>query len=318
MCRLRMLHRCLVPYRGSNPLAAVPTKCGSRVPPDRTAAARCQEAPVCQRCAHIASWSTLPMQARRGRGCGGMLPTATMAGARRSPARPELRGGFGAGHSVDRTLLTLCLLASLLLLYRCIVVTGGLLPGGGAGAAAAAAAGATVISTTTTVHGGSGGAAAAAASGVVTELVVDRFGRARSTTVTRSEAGTTITVTGSGGAAAAALRGRRAALHGGSSGGSTARRSGRAAIAAAAAARGRGRQHGPKAFPGLPADFDAQVGAGCTLRCLSCVCTGRSAGPPCCIIIMQTTRSCGARSAAVHAPAFRPALTRLRAHQLPC
>ncbi|KAL4423672.1 hypothetical protein ABPG75_000973 [Micractinium tetrahymenae] len=138
-----------------------------------------------------------------------------------------------------------------------MVVTGGVLPGAGTGAAAAAAAGATVISTTTTVHGGSGGAAAA--SGVVTELVVDRFGRARSTTVARSEGGTTITVTGSSaGAAAAALRGRRAALRGGS-GSSGARRSGRAAIAAAAAAKGLERQHGPKAFPGLPADFDAQT-----------------------------------------------------------
>lgn len=190
-----------------------------------------------------------------------MLPTATMAGGRRPGPRPELRGSLGAGHLVDRALLTLCLLASLLLLYRCLAVTGGLLPGAGAGVAAAAA-GATVISTTTTVRGGGDGATAAA-SGVVTELVVDRFGQARSTTVTRSEGGTTITVTGSAEGAGAALRARRGTLRGGGgSGGSTARRSGRAAIAAAAAARARGRQHGPRAFPGLPADFDAQVGAG--------------------------------------------------------
>lgn len=204
-----------------------------------------------------------------------MLPTATMAGARRPAPRPGERSAVAA-HFLDRALLTLCLLASLVLLYRCLIVTGDLLPGSGA-----ASAGATVISTTTTVRGSGG--PGGRAGGVVTEqLVIDRFGHTRSTTVTQSDSGMSITVTGSDGnggmrgrRAAAGLRGafgsRRAAA-GGAAAGSA------AAVSAADAAAAR--QQELQAFPGLPHDFDAQVG--CMGQCCQCalVSTGMGAGAP--------------------------------------
>ncbi|PSC70539.1 alternative oxidase [Micractinium conductrix] len=164
-----------------------------------------------------------------------------MAGAapRRLPCGSDGGGGgvprASAAWHLDRLLVTLCLLASVTLLYRCIVFTGGLLPLGGS---------ATVITTATAGDG--------SAAGVITELTVDRFGRARSTTFTQGDTGMSITVMGGG---SGGRRGRRAGLR--TAGGAAA--AAKAAVAAHGDAAGNSQTDEPQAFPGLPADFDPQA-----------------------------------------------------------
>ena len=161
-------------------------------------------------------------------GCQAMQPPTLTA---RKPS-PHHRGA-ALGLQLDRLLATLCLLASATLLYRCLVFTGGL-PFGGGGSGGAST---TVISATTTAPG---------AGNVVTQLVIDRLGRTRSTTVTHSDQGMSITVLGSD----ASLRSRRAALRQ-----AVAQR--RAAYATLEAPGEQ--QQEPEAYPGLPHDFDPQA-----------------------------------------------------------
>jgi hypothetical protein len=206
-----------------------------------------------------------------------MLPT-TLPSTRKPPVHRHPAGGSHWLH-LDRLLVTLCLLASVTLLYRCLVFTGGLLPLYSGGAAA----GATIVSTTVRNARGPN---------VVTELVIDRQGRTHSTTVTQDERGMSITVLGSG----ASLHGRRAALRR-----AAAERSAGAAAALDAQPAGQRQQRQqqqhadePEAYPGLPRDFDAEVGgaAAClalTLPAAACAgarcalplgCTGAAAGMP--------------------------------------
>lgn len=172
-----------------------------------------------------------------------MLPPTLVAA--RKPGAPHRCPGAAGGRVLrymDRLLVTLCLLTSVVLLYRCLVFTGGLLPfgpGSSADGVDGRSGGTTVIAATATSQG---------TGNLVTELVIDRFGRTRSTTVTQNGQDMSITVLGSD----SSLRSRRAAL----------RRAAveRQPVVGAAALDAGEQEQEPEAYPGLPRDFDAQVG----------------------------------------------------------
>ncbi|EFN51509.1 hypothetical protein CHLNCDRAFT_140196 [Chlorella variabilis] len=171
-----------------------------------------------------------------------MLPPTLVAA--RKPGAPHRCPGAAGGRVLrymDRLLVTLCLLTSVVLLYRCLVFTGGLLPfgpGSSADGVDGRSGGTTVIAATATSQG---------TGNLVTELVIDRFGRTRSTTVTQNGQDMSITVLGSD----SSLRSRRAAL----------RRAAveRQPVVGAAALDAGEQEQEPEAYPGLPRDFDAQA-----------------------------------------------------------
>eukprot|EP00887_Chlorella_sp_A99_P002549 scaffold6.g2549.t1 len=163
-----------------------------------------------------------------------MLPVTT------GPSGPR-RGGNGAGSGAarqqrlgytDQFLLACCVAATCFLLWRLHSFSGA-----GLGAVHGRAAGGISVISTTTVGKGKGGA-------VVTELVIDKDGKAKSTTVTQDDSGLSVTVLSDeeeAGLGSAALEYRLQQQQ------------------RAAERRRQQQERDQQLYPGLPRGFDAQA-----------------------------------------------------------
>lgn len=173
-----------------------------------------------------------------------MLPVTSGPSGPRRGSNGSSTGGGGARLSsrLDQFLLACCVAATCFLLWRLHSFSGlALVHGSRSG-------GISVISTTTVNSAGKGAKGA-----VMTKLVIDKNGKAKSTTVTRDDSGLSVTVLSdedgvAEGGGAARLRYRQQQLQ------------------RVAERRRQQLERDQQLYPGLPRDFDAPVMLNCGSR----------------------------------------------------